>query len=55
MCCNEESTKRVLELPVMVYTDDLKGRDPFDTQTEYKSSLATLCQEISNNMAIDKL
>jgi len=26
----------------MVYTDDLKGRDPFDMRIEYKSSLATL-------------
>ena len=30
---NRESTKQVLELPVMVDADDLKGgRDPFDTQ-----------------------
>ena len=39
----------------MVYTDDLKGHDLFDTQIEYKSWLATFSQEFSNNMTIDKL
>ena len=28
VCCNRESTGRVLELLVMVYTDDLKGVCP---------------------------
>ena len=44
-----------MELLVIVYTDDLKGREPFDTHIKNKSNLATLCQEFSNNMIIDKL
>jgi len=31
--------KQILKLLVMVYTDDKKGHDWFDTRIEYKSSL----------------
>jgi len=37
-----------------VYSDDLKGCDPFDMRIKIKSSLATFSGEFSNNMAIDK-
>ena len=45
--------EQVLELQVMVYTDDLKGY--FDTLIKNKSSLATFSQKFSNNVTIDKL
>jgi len=32
----------------MVYTDDLKGRDLFDMQIEYKSSLAIFFEQYDN-------
>ena len=32
VCCNRESTERVLELPVTVYANNLEGGDPFDMQ-----------------------
>ena len=41
----------VLGLLVMVYTDNLKGRDPFDTQIKNKCSLAAFSQK----MALEKL
>ena len=45
--------RRVLEFLVLMYADNLKGRDPFDMRIEqYKSSLATFS---SNYLTIDKL
>ena len=37
--------RRVLEFLVLMYADNLKGRDPFDMRIEqYKSSLVTFLE-----------
>ena len=58
MCYSRESIERVLELLVLVYTEDLIGVcDMFDMQIEYKISLASFSQEFQTIiiMTIDKL
>ena len=54
--------ERVLELIIMVYTDDLKGGMTHSiyelsirVRIEYKSNLTTFSQEFPYNMTIDKL
>ena len=57
MFCNGESTERVLELPVMVYADDLKGGvtrliREFNVRAVQQLFFKNF---FSNNMGIDKL
>jgi len=56
MFCNGESTKRVLELPVMVYADDLKGGVTHSI-SEFKARAVQqlLLKNFANNIGIDKL